>query len=117
MAMDPLHAVLPSVLSDLLKKGPTSAAKLELAWQVAVGSTLARVTQVRLGAPSVLVVAVPDERWQRELRRSTKMILARLRSLLGDTVVTRLEVLMRPITPPRPVHGPDEHTKPPREDS
>jgi hypothetical protein len=97
-AMDPLHSLLPSVLADLLKKGPISPAKLELAWQTAVGSTLARVTQVRLEAPSVLIVAVPDERWQRELKRSTKMILARLRALLGDSVVTRLEVAMRPAT-------------------
>jgi hypothetical protein len=97
-AMDPLHSLLPSVLADLLKKGPISPAKLELAWQTAVGSTLARVTQVRLEAPSVLIVAVPDERWQRELKRSTKMILARLRALLGDSVVKRLEVAMRPTT-------------------
>ncbi len=96
--MDPLHAVLPSVLSDLLKKGPVSPGKLELAWQAAVGSTLARVTQVRLGAPSVLLVAVADERWQREVKRSTKMILARLRALLGDAVITRLEVSMRTAT-------------------
>jgi predicted nucleic acid-binding Zn ribbon protein len=92
--MDPLHAVLPAVLSDLLRKGPVSPGKLELAWQVAVGSTLARVTQVRLVAPSVLGVAVADERWQRELKRSTKIILDRLRGLLGDAVVTRLEVSM-----------------------
>jgi hypothetical protein len=94
--MDPLHAVLPSVLSDLLKKGPMSSAKLELAWHAAVGSTLARVTHVRLGAPSVLVVAVSDERWQRELRRSTKMVLGRLRALLGDTVITRLDITSTP---------------------
>jgi predicted nucleic acid-binding Zn ribbon protein len=90
--MDPLHSVLPSVLSDLLKKGPISPAKLELAWHVAVGDALARVTQVRLETSSVLVVAVADERWQRELKRSTKMILGRLRSLLGDSAITRLEV-------------------------
>jgi predicted nucleic acid-binding Zn ribbon protein len=90
--MDPLQSILPSVLSELLKKGPVSPAKLELAWQAAVGTTLARVTQVRLEAPSVLVVAVADERWRRELRRSTKIILARLRALLGDAIVTRLEI-------------------------
>jgi predicted nucleic acid-binding Zn ribbon protein len=91
--MDPLHSILPSVLSDLLKKGPISPAKLELAWQAAVGGALARVTQVRLEGSSVLVVAVADERWQRELKRSTKMILGRLRALLGDSAVTRLEVV------------------------
>ena len=99
--MDPLHAFLPAVLSDLLKKGPVSPGKLELAWQMAVGSTLARVTHARLEAPSVLVVAVADERWQRELKRSTKIILSRLRALLGDAVVTRLEVSLRSISPPR----------------
>src|SRR5574341_2037039 len=97
--MDPLHSVLPSVLSDLLKKGPISSAKLELAWQAAVGSTLARVTQVRFSPPSVLVVAVPDERWQRELKRSTKIILGRLHALLGESVVTRLDVCMQTATP------------------
>jgi hypothetical protein len=93
VAMDPLHSVLPSVLSDLLKKGPLSPAKLELAWQAAVGGALARVTQVRLEAPSVLVVAVADERWHRELKRSTRMILGRLRGLLGESAVTRLEIV------------------------
>ena len=106
--MDPLHAVMPAVLSDLLKKGPLSPGKLELAWQVAVGSTLARMTHVRLEAPSVLVVAVADERWQRELKRSTKIILARLRELLGDAVVTRLEVSLRSISPQKPLGDQDE---------
>ena len=106
--MDPLHAVLPAVLSDLLKKGPVSPGKLELAWQAAVGSTLARVTQVHLIAPSLLVVAVADERWQRELKRSTKIILARLRELLGDAVVTRLEVSLRSISPQKPLRDHDE---------
>jgi hypothetical protein len=44
----------------------------------------------------VLVVAVSDERWQRELRRSTKMVLGRLRALLGDTVITRLDITSTP---------------------
>jgi predicted nucleic acid-binding Zn ribbon protein len=97
--MESLRSLLPSVLTDLLRKGPISSGKLELAWHVAVGSTLARVTHVRLCAPSVLLVAVSDERWQRELRRSAKTILARLQALVGDEAVTRLEISLRPAAP------------------
>src|SRR5262245_55856793 len=90
--MESLHSLLPSLLPRLLGQGPLSAGKIELAWHMAVGKPVARVTRVQLDEKSVVRVTVPDEHWRREIQRSEAVILARLETLLGKDVVTRLDV-------------------------
>lgn len=69
-----------------------SQGKLEVAWRVAVGNALCRVTAVRLQLDGSVEVQPSDQRWQRELKRSSSMILGRLNTLLGAGTVTRLVV-------------------------
>ena len=90
--MDSLHSVVPRALTELFRHGPLSQGKLEVAWRVAVGDTLARVTSVRLQPDGVVEVRTADQRWDRELKRSSGMILTRLIGLLGDGRVSRVVV-------------------------
>ena len=90
--MDSLHSVVPRALTELFRHGPMSQGKLEVAWRVAVGDGIARVTTVRLQADGVIDVLPADHRWTKELKRSSSMILTRLIGLLGDGSVTRIVV-------------------------
>ena len=90
--MDSLHSVVPRALTELFRHGPMSQGKLEVAWRVAVGDGIARVTAVRLQADGVVDVHPADQRWTKELKRSSSMILTRLIGLLGAGAVTRIVV-------------------------
>jgi Dna[CI] antecedent, DciA len=91
--MDSLQAIVPAALRELLRRGPMSQGKLEVAWRAAVGDALARVTTVRLQPEGIVEVLPSDARWNKEVRRSSSMILTRLKGLLGDDSVHRVSVL------------------------
>lgn len=84
------HAV-PGALADLMRSTPMSPGKVDFAWKAAVGPALQRVTSVRL-ENGLLLVEAASEQWGREVSRSSRVILTRLQTLLGDDVVTRIEV-------------------------
>ena len=90
--MDSLHSVVPRALTELFRQGPLSQGKLEVAWRVAVGDALARVTSVRLQPNGMVEVQTADQRWNAELKRSSSMILTRLIGMLGTGSVSRLVV-------------------------
>jgi hypothetical protein len=69
-----------------------SQGKLEVAWRVAVGDALTRVTAVRLQPEGVVEVQTADQRWNGELKRSSSIILTRLIGLLGAHSVSRIIV-------------------------
>ncbi len=85
--MIPAHKVIPSVLAEVLRKAPLSQEKVEFAWRAAVGAAVARATRVSLGADGVLQVTSAEPHWAAEVRRSSKLILARLDGLLGSGVI------------------------------
>ena len=87
-----LHSVVPGALTELFRRGAMSQGKLEVAWRVAVGDALARVTTVRLQGGGVVEVQAADPRWSAELKRSSSMILTRLSGLLGAHSVTHVVV-------------------------
>ena len=91
--MDPLQSIVPRALAELLRYGPMSQGKLEIAWKAAVGDALSRVTTVRLQSNGLVEIVPSDARWNRELKRSSSMILTRLKGLLGNDNVLRLSVL------------------------
>jgi hypothetical protein len=92
--MNPLTAALPSALAQLLGGAPLSPGKVEFAWTAAVGPGLRRVTSVGLER-GVLIVDAATPAWAREISRSSDVILRRLRLLLGEHTVTRIEVRSR----------------------
>lgn len=90
--LEAVHTVVPRALAELFRRGPMSQGKLEVAWRVAVGDALARVSKVRLQPDGSVEVLAADQRWQRELKRSTSLIEVRLSNLLGPAVVTHVVV-------------------------
>lgn len=88
--------VVPRVLAELFRQGPMSQGKLEVAWRVSVGDALNRVTSVRLQPDGSVEVRPADQRWYREVKRSSGIILTRLKGLLGDDAITHLSVVGGP---------------------
>jgi hypothetical protein len=90
--MVPVQQCVPDVLAEMLRRQPTSAAKVAFAWRVAVGAALDRATTVALGHSGELRVVTSDSHWRREIERSAGLIVARLERLLGSGVVRCLVV-------------------------
>lgn len=89
--MVPAHKVLPGVVAEIIRKAPLTAEKVDFAWRAAVGPAVARVTSVALGDGGVLTVTVSEPHWASEVARSSRLILARLETMLGRDVVARLD--------------------------
>jgi hypothetical protein len=89
-----LSKTVPGAVAALLREAKLSPGKVQFAWSVAVGPAVQRATTVRLEKRTLVVQAV-DGQWAREIRRSTKVILPRLQSLLGADVVTGIAVHAR----------------------
>jgi len=89
--MRPLTHAVPGALTELLRGTPLSDGKVTFAWNAAVGPALERVTNVKLER-GVLFVETASPQLSREIRRSASVILKRLKSLLGEETITRLEV-------------------------
>jgi hypothetical protein len=94
--MDSLHKVLPRAMTELFRNGQMSQGKLEAAWRISVGKALSRVTTVRLRPDGSVEVHPADQRWYREVKRSSDMILTRLKALLGPEAVSELLVIGGP---------------------
>ena len=84
------HAV-PRALAELLRDTPLSPGKVDFAWKAAVGPAMGRGTAVRLEG-GVLLVDATTPAWAREIKRSSRIILGRLQSLLGPETVQRITV-------------------------
>jgi hypothetical protein len=87
----PLQHVMPEALASVLRQAPLTPEKVAFAWRTAVGAALDRVTGVELRG-STLVVLVTRDEWRHEITRSLGLIRSRLDLVLGDGVVTRIEL-------------------------
>jgi hypothetical protein len=90
----PISHVVPAALMELLRTAPLSEGKVTFAWKTSVGPALDRATSVRLEG-TTLIVETQGPQWTREIRRSTPVILTRLKTLLGDQTVQSVEVRTR----------------------
>jgi predicted nucleic acid-binding Zn ribbon protein len=84
--------VIPAVLGEIIRKAPLCPEKVAFAWRSSVGAAVARATTVRLDPDGVLHVTAVDAQWGREVKRSSRLILPRLASLLGPDVVKKIKV-------------------------
>jgi hypothetical protein len=85
--------VMPAALMELLSTCPLSDGKVTFAWKAAVGPALQRATAVKLDGGVLYVEA--GIQWTLEIKRSSGVILTRLKTLLGDETVQRIEVRTR----------------------
>jgi Dna[CI] antecedent, DciA len=90
-AMKPLSHAIPHAVAELLRDAPLSSGKVEFAWKTAVGPAVGRSTSVKLVGTELLVDSISPQ-WGREVKRSSRTILARLSHLLGSGVVTDIIV-------------------------
>jgi hypothetical protein len=74
---------------------PMSPGKLEFAWRIAAGPSLARAATLSWTADGTLHVRARSEDWRREILRARGLIAARLSQLLGDDAVRRMAVSAR----------------------
>jgi len=89
-----LSLIVPAALRELLRAAPLSDGKVTFAWKAAVGPALERATDVKLEA-GTLIVETAGPQWTREVRRSSGVILARIKTLLGEGTVQRIEIRTR----------------------
>ena len=87
----PIASAVPGAVAELLRRSPLSQGKVAFAWRAAVGPSFDRVTAVRL-EDTALVVEARTPQWAREVSRSSRIILGRLQTLLGEATVRRIEV-------------------------
>ena len=82
---------MPAALASVLQRAPLTPEKVAFAWRTAVGSAVDRATGVELRG-STLVVVVKSHEWRHEIARSLGLIRSRLAFVLGDGVVTRIDL-------------------------
>ncbi len=92
--MRAISQIVPAALMELLRRTPLSDGKVAFAWKTTVGPALERVTAVRLDG-ATLVVETAGPQWTREIRRSSPVILARLKTFLGDDAIQSIDVRTR----------------------
>lgn len=92
--MNSLKQTAPHALMDIVRQAPLSPGKVDCAWLLAVGPGVQRQTAVRLEGDLLLVDAM-GRAWADEVRRSSRVILTRMQTLLGPSGVARLEVRER----------------------
>jgi len=89
--MLPIQRFSNGVLAEVVRRQPSSPARTEFAWQIAVGPALARSTTVTLD-DGVLTVHATDARWSSEVSRAREVVLARLQNLLGADAVRSIRI-------------------------
>ena len=92
--MRALSHIVPAALMELLRTAPLSDGKVTFAWKTAVGPALERATAVKLEG-GTLIVETTGPQWTREVKRSSGVIMSRLKTLLGDSTVQKIEIRTR----------------------
>ena len=77
------------VIAEIIRRQPPSPARTNLAWQLVVGPTLARMTSVEVEG-TTLQVRASDPRWLREIERARPAILPKLQHLLGKDSILKI---------------------------
>jgi hypothetical protein len=90
--MRPIQTFAGGVLAQIVRRQPPSAARTTFAWELVVGSSLARVTSVEMESTTLRVRAV-DPRWLKEIERARGLILPKLQQMLGEQAVTRISIV------------------------
>jgi predicted nucleic acid-binding Zn ribbon protein len=91
VTMLPIQRFSSSVIADVIRRQPSSPARTTLAWQLAVGTALARATSVALH-DGVLTVQSSDARWTAEITRARDIVLGRMQHYLGPGNVKTLRI-------------------------
>jgi len=96
--MDDLIRALPNLLRAAGDAEEVAEAAAMVAWRRVAGEALrGQAVPFRLHR-KLLVVAVPDTAWQKQLEQISGQMIFRLNSLLGQAIVTYIEFRVDPAT-------------------
>jgi predicted nucleic acid-binding Zn ribbon protein len=95
--MEPLQHFVNAAIASIVRPAPLSAEKVLFAWRLAVGPALARATRVTLSDTGAVEAAVDTQHWGDELERSAPLVLERMRNLIGEDVVNRIDIIRPPV--------------------
>lgn len=94
--MDALIKVLPSILRAAGKSNEVTEALCIVAWNHAVGDALRQnAVPLRL-EQRILIVAVSDRVWQKQLQAMTGHLLSRVNAVLGERMVKGIDLRIDP---------------------
>ncbi|MDQ3908313.1 MAG: DUF721 domain-containing protein [Acidobacteriota bacterium] len=96
--MDDLIRALPNLLKAAGDSEEVAEAAAFVAWRRVAGEELRRQAVAFRLHRKMLVVAVPDAAWQKQLESVANQLLFRLNSVLGHAVVTYIEFRVDPRT-------------------
>ena len=82
-----LHGLLDAAVEDLGIEQKLVECRARMAWEEAVGSSLAQYTSPQRLSKGYLEVAVPSAVWRTQLNFMQRDIAARINALLGKEVV------------------------------
>ena len=88
-----LHGLLDAAVEDLGIEQKLVECRARMAWEEAVGPTLAQYTSPLRLSKGYLEVAVPSAVWRTQLNFMQRDIAARINELLGEQVVKGLKLL------------------------
>lgn len=88
-----LHGLLDAAVEDLGIEQKLVECRVRMAWEEAVGSTLAQCTSPLRLSKGYLEVAVQSAVWRTQLNFMQRDIAARINELLGGKVVEGLKLL------------------------
>ena len=88
-----LHGLLDAAVEDLGIEQKLVECRARMAWEEAVGPTLAQYTRPLRLSKGYLEVAVPSAVWRTQLNFMQRDIAARINELLGGEVVEGLKLL------------------------
>jgi len=94
--MEQLIKTLPAILRAGRYSTEVVEAAAIAAWKNLAGDTVSNQAVATKLNGTVLVVAVADGIWQRQLESMARQLLFRLNSILGQPLVTRLEFCVDP---------------------
>jgi hypothetical protein len=83
-----VQGVLPGVLIELVRRQPTTPAKVDFAWRTSVGPAFARASRATLGDGGALTIHVDAPDWLRVFHHALPTLRARLERLLGDALTS-----------------------------
>ena len=89
--MQPIGQILPRALAQIVREAPMSRGKVDFAWKSAVGTAMARASNVLL-ENGVLLVEAQTAQWGAAIMRASPMILSRLRGMLGPEAVREIRL-------------------------
>lgn len=99
----------PDLAARLFGASPErTLALLRAVWPAAVGSRLARRTEVVAFDGGLLRIRVPDAGWRRQLVRMRADILTRIRRIAGGVAPHALGFVEGPVAAPAPADAPPE---------